>query len=104
VNFTIPADRKLILVAEGDHYAAFLVQRTRDGALEDFLETSARVAAGEILELAIPFANLGLSLQDPFAFFVSVQSRSGEIERHPVFRPVEGRVPEPNFERLLWKA
>jgi hypothetical protein len=94
----------VILVAEGEQYAAFLVQRTPGGALEDFLQTSARVAAGEILELAVPFADLGLSPQDPFAFFVSVQSRSGQIERHPAFRPVEGRVPEANFERLLWKA
>jgi alpha-amylase/alpha-mannosidase (GH57 family) len=104
VNFTTPADRRVILVAEGEQYAAFLVQRTPGGALEDFLQTSARVAAGEILELAVPFADLGLSPQDPFAFFVSVQSRSGQIERHPAFRPVEGRVPEANFERLLWKA
>jgi hypothetical protein len=104
VNFTTPADRKLILIGERDGAAAFLVQRTADGALQDFLETSARVAAGEILEAAIPFADLGLSPKDPFAFFVSVQSGSTELERHPVFRPVEGRVPEATFERMLWKA
>jgi alpha-amylase/alpha-mannosidase (GH57 family) len=104
IHFTIPVDRRLILHAEGERIAAALVQRTLDGALEDFLETSAQVAAGEILEASIPFADLGLSPNDPFAFVVSIQSGATELERHPVFRPVEGRVPEATFERLLWKA
>jgi alpha-amylase/alpha-mannosidase (GH57 family) len=104
VNFTAPVNLKLILIGEGGGAAAFLVQRTPEGALQDFLETSASVAAGEILEAAVPFADLGLRPKDPFAFFVSVQSGSTELERHPVFRPVEGRMPEATFERMLWKA
>ena len=104
VHFTTPVDRRLILLAEGQRTAAFLVQRTPDGALEDFLETSAQVAAGDILEASIPFADLGLSPRDPFAFFVSIQSGAVELERHPQFRPVEGRMPEKTFERELWKA
>jgi hypothetical protein len=104
VNFTAPANLKMILIGEKDGAAAFLVKRTPEGALQDFLETSARVAAGEILEAAVPFADLGLRPKDPFAFFVSVQSGSTELERHPVFRPVEGRMPEATFERMLWKA
>ena len=104
VHFTTPVDRRLILLAEGQRTAAFLVQRTPDGALEDFLETSAQVAAGDILEASIPFADLGLSPRDPFAFFVSIQSGATELERHPQFRPVEGRMPEKTFEQELWKA
>src|SRR5438132_7925863 len=45
IHFTPPSDRRLILLAEGQRTAAFLVQRTPDGALEDFLDTSAKVAA-----------------------------------------------------------
>ena len=104
VHFTPPVDRRLILLGEGDRPAALLVQRTTDGALEDFLETTAKVAAGDILEAAIPFSDLGLKPGDPFAFFVSIQSGAAELERHPVFRPVEGRVPDANFERLHWRA
>ena len=40
----------------------------------------------------------------PFAFFVSIQSAATELERHPQFRPVEGRMPEKTFEAELWKA
>ena len=104
IHFTTPVERRLILLAEGQRTAAFLVQRTPDGALEDFLDTSAKVAAGDILEASIPFADLGLRPRDPFAFFVSIQSGATELERHPQFRPVEGRMPEKTFERELWKA
>jgi len=29
---------------------------------------------------------------------------AAELERHPVFQPVEGRVPDADFERLHWRA
>ena len=60
------------------------------------------MAAGEILEASIPFDDLGLKAGDPFAFFVSIQSGAVELERHPGYRPVEGRVPDANFERIHW--
>ncbi len=63
-----------------------------------------RVAAAEILEAAIPFADLGLRPNTPFAFFVTIHNRSFELERHPANRPVESIVPEPAFEDLNWKA
>ena len=56
------------------------------------------------MEASIPFSDLGLKAGDPFAFFVSIQNGPAELERHPVFRPVEGRVPDGNFERLNWRA
>ena len=104
IHFTPPVDRRLILMGDGTHPSALLVQRTSDGALEDFLDTSAKVAARDILEASILFRDLGLKPGDPFAFFVSIQSGAAELERHPVFQPVEGRVPDADFERLHWRA
>jgi hypothetical protein len=63
-----------------------------------------RIAAADILEAAVPFADLGLRPNNPFAFFVSLKSGGAELERHPAHRPVESFVPEPTFERLNWKA
>ena len=40
----------------------------------------------------------------PFAFFVSIQNGTAELERHPAHRPAESVVPEPAFEKLNWKA
>jgi hypothetical protein len=103
VHFTAPAGRRLILSGERGRTAALLVQLTA-GGLEEFLETKAQVAAAEILEAAIPFVDLGLKPDDPFGFFVSVERGPVEVERHPMFRPVEGRVPGPTTEQMLWKA
>src|SRR5439155_2703552 len=49
----------------------------------------ARVAAGTIVELALPLGDLGLRSGDPFAFFVAVYDL-GELEqeRHPAHRPI----------------
>jgi alpha-amylase/alpha-mannosidase (GH57 family) len=104
IHFTAPVDRRLILTGEGDRAVALLVQCINNGALEDFLKSSAKVVAGDILEASVGFSDLGLKAGDPFAFFVSIQSGTAELERHPAFRPVEGHVPDENFERLHWKA
>ncbi len=63
-----------------------------------------RVAANEILEVAVPFADLGLAPNSPFAFFVTVHNRTSELERHPAHRPVESSVPEAAFDDVNWKA
>ena len=52
----------------------------------------------------MPFADLGLRPNNPFAFFVSIHNGVVELERHPAHRPVESLVPEPAFEELNWKA
>ena len=62
------------------------------------------MAAGDILEVAIPFAALGLRPAAPFAFFVTIHNHATEVERHPANRPIESVVPEPAFEELNWKA
>jgi alpha-amylase/alpha-mannosidase (GH57 family) len=104
ISFTVPIDRRLIVAGERNRPAVFLIQRTSDGTLEDFLTTGARAVADEILELSIPFADLGLKAKDPFSFSVSIQHEGSEVERHPPFRPVEGFVPDATFERGLWGA
>ena len=104
VNFTIPADRRLVLYGTARGPVAELHQRTPSGSWAVAAAATPKVAAGEILEAALPFADLGLRPNNPFAFFVSIQNGGQELERHPTLRPVESFVPEPAFERLNWKA
>ncbi len=104
VNFTIPADRRLVLFATDRTGAAVLHERRASGGWIPMTTASPRVAAGDILEAAVAFADLGLQPGNPFAFFVSIQNGSTELERHPSHRPVEGFVPGPAFEKLNWKA
>jgi len=104
VNFTAPADRRLVLSATSRGAVAELYQRTQGGSWA-LLETAApRIAAADVVEAAVPFADLGLRANSPFGFFISIQQGTTELERHPAHRPVEGLVPEPAFERLNWRA
>jgi hypothetical protein len=65
----------------------------------------ATIAAGTILELAIPLADLGVAAGGMTAFFVAVYDvGGGELERHPANRPIELTVPDALFEARLWRA
>jgi len=104
VNFTTPADRRLVLLAAGRESSAVLYQRASSGAWLAMNTASPRMAAADILEAAVSFTDLGLRPGSAFAFFVSLQNGAVELERHPAHRPVESFVPEPAFEKLNWKA
>jgi alpha-amylase/alpha-mannosidase (GH57 family) len=65
----------------------------------------AAVAAGSILELAIPLADLGVAAGDAVVFFVAVYDPNGtEVERHPANRPIDLDVPDAAFEARQWTA
>ena len=60
-------------------------------------------AAGRVLELAVPFADLGLIAGDRVAFFVAVAGADGrELERHPPHRPIEVDMPDDRFAARNW--
>jgi hypothetical protein len=65
----------------------------------------ATVAAGSVLELALPLADLGLGDGQPIAFFLAVHDSTGaEVERHPEHRPIEVVTPDEMFEARHWRA
>jgi alpha-amylase/alpha-mannosidase (GH57 family) len=65
----------------------------------------AAVAAGTVLELAVPFIDLRLTAGQPVAFFVAVFDDTGaELERHPAHRPIELLTPDALFEARHWRA
>src|SRR5205814_5821739 len=66
----------------------------------------AAVAAGSVLEMALPLADLGIGIGQPVAFFVALYDvESGaETERHPEHRPIEVVTPDALFEARHWRA
>jgi alpha-amylase/alpha-mannosidase (GH57 family) len=63
------------------------------------------VAAGSVLELAVPLAALGTVPGGRLSFFVAISDTTGaEIERHPPSRPIEVVVPDERFEARNWTA
>ncbi len=104
VTFTNPADRRVVLSGSHLGASAEVHQRAADGTWDALTTAAARSAAADIVEAAVRFSDLGLRPGSPFAFFVSIHRNGAEIERHPAHRPVESAVPEPDFERLNWRA
>jgi len=64
----------------------------------------AMVAAGPILELALPIRELRLEAGQPLAFFIAIYNEGVETERHPEHRPIETTVPDALFEARNWRA
>ena len=104
VSFTTPVDYRLVILGTALGASIELHERGIDGAWTPVAGAGPTVAAGEILEAAIPFADLGLRPNTPFAFFVTVHTGSIELERHPAHRPISSIVPEATFEEVNWKA
>jgi len=104
VSFTTPADYRLVILGTALGASIELQKRGTEGAWAPVAGARPKVAAGEILEAAIPFADLGLRPNTPFAFFVTVHTGSIELERHPAHRPISSIVPERTFEEVNWKA
>ena len=65
----------------------------------------ATVAAGTVLEAAIPWSDLGLGAGEGVGFFVAVCSQDGsELERHPAHQPIEFIAPDESFDACYWRA
>jgi alpha-amylase/alpha-mannosidase (GH57 family) len=77
-----------------DRQSAQWVERGPGGAV---------AAAGTLLEVAVPLADLGLRGGDRLSFFVTVYDEGRtELERHPVDRPIEAEVPDDRFAARHW--
>jgi alpha-amylase/alpha-mannosidase (GH57 family) len=66
----------------------------------------ASFAAGSVLEIALPVADV----QPPnrasahVSFFVAVYQNDAEVERHPAHRPIEAAIPDERFASRHWTA
>jgi hypothetical protein len=66
----------------------------------------ASVAAGSVLDIALPLADLSVTAGGPDAFFVVFYDTktAAEIERHPEYRPIELVAADEMFEARYWRA
>jgi hypothetical protein len=111
LKFVVPAGvRYLVQERVGRLTGAFWDRRptNHERRGDDWAERGpggATVAAGSVLELALPLADLGLGDGEPMAFFLAVHDGSGaEVERHPEHRPIEVVTPDDLFEGRYWRA
>ena len=83
----------------------FLDRRATDQTWVERGSGGARVAAGTVIEAALPLSDLGLRAGAPLSFTVTVYDPGhNEVERQPDSRPVELTVPDERFEARNWTA
>jgi len=66
--------------------------------------TGAQAAAELILEIAVPFASLAVTTNDPIQFYCELVADGRAIERIPAEGAIETAVPSPDYELIMWQA
>jgi alpha-amylase/alpha-mannosidase (GH57 family) len=75
-----------------------------EGADTIVVPTAARAAVERVVEVAVPFADLGLKEGERVEFFVEVWEGGVELGRYPPDRPCTLVVPGRDFESTMWSV
>jgi alpha-amylase/alpha-mannosidase (GH57 family) len=62
------------------------------------------VAANDVIELAVPFELLGVQPNDQVHFFVTVERDGSEVEKWPYRGFIQVKVPDMDFEAMMWQV
>jgi alpha-amylase/alpha-mannosidase (GH57 family) len=77
------------------------LERVTHGRRELVRETGP-VAVDRIVELSLPFEDIGVKAGDRVLFYAGLEVNGREIERCPTSRPIETEVPGADFEQRMW--
>ena len=62
------------------------------------------IAANTIIELAVPFDLLGVKPNDEVQIFITVERAGSEVEKWPYRGYIQFRVPNEDFEAMMWQV
>jgi alpha-amylase/alpha-mannosidase (GH57 family) len=68
------------------------------------LKANVELAIDQILELAVPFEDLGLTPDASVQMYIEAISRKQSVDRAPQEGVLEMTVPSPDFELIMWQA
>ncbi len=71
---------------------------------EEVAGSSVKAAVQQILEMTVPFADLGLKPDDPIHLYIEVVADGQSVDRAPREGALEMRVPGPDYEKIMWQA
>jgi hypothetical protein len=75
-----------------------------EGTATIVVPTAARAVVERVVELVVPFADLGLKEGERVEFFVEVWEGAVELGRYPPDRPCAFVVPGRDFESRMWSV
>ena len=103
LNFVQPPGLRVDLrTGTGPELEARVMERLPTGDSRMRPCVGLRAAAGQVLEVQVPFGALGVRAQAAVAFFVTLQRQGAHLEQHPRHRPVELEVPDSGFPARNW--
>ncbi len=102
INLLAPADLRLRVASHAGSLRSVL-ERKVDGSWAS-IPAAVDGAAGQILEVGIPFTALTAEPGAHVAFFVALHLDGTELERYPSHRPLEVIVPTADFDAYNWTA
>jgi hypothetical protein len=100
VQFLEPQGYEIRIADPGKPTMQARVYRNR----EIVSDAHVKVAVGQIVELTMPFADLGLEPDAPIHLFVEIISDGQSVDRAPREGALEMRVPGPDYEKIMWQA
>jgi alpha-amylase/alpha-mannosidase (GH57 family) len=105
INFLVPDEVRFTVRHRQGQVTGSLWDRRPSADWVERGPAGAVLAAGTVLELALPLAALGVAAGGSVSFFVAVSEADGvERGRYPAHRPIELVVPDAQFEARNWRA
>jgi alpha-amylase/alpha-mannosidase (GH57 family) len=93
IKFLRPAGMQLVLGMDRQTLAARFEERLAAGSWTARACAGLAAAAGEIVEVQVPFEGLGVAAHDSVAFLLAVNREGLEVEHHPRHGPIEIDLP-----------
>jgi alpha-amylase/alpha-mannosidase (GH57 family) len=102
IKFLKPPGLQVVVRTGPDGAGARLEERLAAEAWRPRASDGLKAAAGDILEIQIPFRGLGVTPHERVAFLVVVMQGGAEVEHHPRHGPIELEVPDRDFAARNW--
>ncbi len=98
VHFMEPRETRIIMDLEQGKIRAQLHRKGEDPT------PLPEVANGRIIELAVPFQQMKVAVDDRVSFFVLVKRKNVELEKWPLGASLSFKVPSGDFEGIMWQV
>ena len=84
---------RVATTGSGSNIEARLLRRQPAGTWAEDAGPGLRVAAVEVLEVAVPLAAFGQAPPETISFFVALSRNGVEFARYPTYAPITTRLP-----------
>jgi hypothetical protein len=104
LTFFAPAGVRLTVERDAADVTVRMLDQTSPGDWRPRAAHRARAAAASIVELGVPFSDLGLEAGEALSFSVGLYRDGHALEQYPAHRPLDVIVPGADFAARHWSV